>query len=391
MKKLFNITLLVLGLNILLPIKTFSSIHSEKTVDIQSEAAILIEQNSGEILFQKNAQTKMFPASLTKIATGIYAIDHADLNAMTKVSKNATEAEGTRIYLEEGESITIKKLIQGLLINSGNDAGVAIAEHIDGSIESFSENFNNYLYNEIGVRNTNFTNPHGLFNENHVTTAEDLGRITQYAIKNDVFREIFGIKELEWKDQKWETTLFSHHKLMRERPYNGVTGGKTGYVDQSGHTLVTTATRGDLDLIAVTLSATSQPVAYNDTMALLDFGFNNFKTVTVARGEEFTLNNSKYLAPKNYYYTVRKEAETKLVINTNGKLEIRDENNELLNLLELQKVREQPKETLSLSKLGNTQELVDSILEKHLSRFTVISVFISFIIIGFFYNEIRKI
>ncbi|MBU7595804.1 D-alanyl-D-alanine carboxypeptidase family protein (plasmid) [Metabacillus halosaccharovorans] len=390
MKKLLIITILIMSSNIFLPMQALSSTHFENSIDIQSEAAILIEQDSGEILFQKNAQTKMYPASLTKIATAIYAIDKADLNEITTVSKNATEAEGTRIYLEEGETITLKKLIQGLLINSGNDAGIAIAEHIDGSIEKFSKNLNSYLSEEIGVENTNFTNPHGLFNENHVTTAEDLAKITKYAIKNKVFREIFGTKELEWKDQKWETTLFSHHKLMRERPYNGVTGGKTGYVDQSGHTLVTTASKGDLNLIAVTLAASSQPIAYNDTVSLLDYGFNNFMTVTIAQGEEYSLNNIKYRSPQDYYYTIQKEVEAKHRINSEGKLEVINSSNELLSLFELEKIIEK-KVPGKISNTNNNRELSNSKLETHLSILMVISALSAFILISLFYNDIRKI
>lgn len=146
-------------------------------------------------------------------------------------------------------------------------------------------------------------NPHGLFNPDHVTTAEDLAALTQYAMENQEFSEIFGTKELEWKGAAWKTTLYTHHKLMRELPYEGVIGGKTGYVDQSGHTLVTAAKRKELSLIVVTLNASSQERAYDDTKKLLDYGFNHYKTSSIAKGTSFKVNDGSYTAKKMIYFT----------------------------------------------------------------------------------------
>src|SRR5699024_3334997 len=224
-----------------------------------------------------------------------------NLNDLVTVSENAREVDGTRVYLEKGEKVELRKLIQGLLINSGNDAGVAIAEHIDGYLENFATNLNAYL-SRIGVKNTHFKNPHGLFNLNHVTAAEDLALITQYAMKNEEFREIFRTKELEWKGLSWETTLFTHHKLMREKPYEGVTGGKTGYVDQSGQTLITTAAKNELSLIVVILKASTQQMVYNDTIELLNFGFKHYKTSSIPKGK-FTFNDHQFSLTKDFYFT----------------------------------------------------------------------------------------
>ncbi len=217
----------------------------------RSKAVIMIDSKTGTVLYEKNSNKKMYPASLTKIATAIYAIETGNLEDVVTVSQKARNTVGTRVYLEEGEQVSLKKLIQGLLINSGNDAGVAIAEHLSGSVERFSSDLNQYLKNVIGVQNTNFENPHGLFHPNHVTTAEDLAKITQYAIKNEVFRRIFGTEELKWNGEGWDTTLYSHHKLMRQKGYEWITGGKTGYVDQSGFTLATTAEKQDLSVILI--------------------------------------------------------------------------------------------------------------------------------------------
>jgi serine-type D-Ala-D-Ala carboxypeptidase (penicillin-binding protein 5/6) len=163
-------------------------------LSIISDSVILMDSQSNAVLYSKNEHERLYPASLTKIATAIYAIQTVKVDEVVKVSSEAIEVEGTKVYLNEGEEVTLKKLIQGMLINSGNDAAAAIALHIDGSMETYEKNINEFLKNEVGVKNTHFTNPHGLFDENHYTTAYDLGLITNYALKNETFKEIFGTK-----------------------------------------------------------------------------------------------------------------------------------------------------------------------------------------------------
>lgn len=194
---------------------------------LTSEAAVLMDTQTGAILFGKNEETKMYPASLTKIATAIYAIETADLDEQVIVSEEIENIDGTRVYLNPGEQVSLRKLIQGMLINSGNDAALAIAMHLDGSLESYSKKINQFLETNIGVEDTHFVNPHGLFNENHYTTARDLGLILNYAMANPDFREIFGTKQLEWVGESWDTTIRSHHRMLKgEIPYEGVTGGR---------------------------------------------------------------------------------------------------------------------------------------------------------------------
>ncbi|WP_037329399.1 MULTISPECIES: D-alanyl-D-alanine carboxypeptidase family protein [Sediminibacillus] len=328
MKKLLSsFLLLIIFTQHILPSNVDAADLNEKLL---SESAILIDADSGQVLYEKNAEKSMYPASLTKVATAIYAIETADLDEVVTVSANARSVEGTRVYLEEGEQVSLKKLIQGMLINSGNDAGVAIAEHLGGSSAQFADDLNSYLKAVIGVRDTHFTNAHGLFNENHTTTASDLAKITQYAMKNPTFKEIFGTKELKWEGEAWSTTLYHHHKMMRENPYEGITGGKTGYVDQSGHTLITTAERGDQRLIAVTLKAATQDWAYQDAEALLDYGFGSFETVTVPKGTEFVSDNgSAYSTDHAIVYTKMKGQDAELSVDDQGNLAIEQENQSL--------------------------------------------------------------
>ncbi len=150
---------------------------------LNSEAAILIDGATGTILYEKESNRLMYPASITKIVTGIIAIEEGNLDDIVTVSETARNVIGTRVYLLEGEQVTLLKLVQGLLINSGNDAGTAIAEYFDGSEAQFAERMNQFVRDTVGVKNTNFQNPHGLFDEKHQTTAYDMAIITQYAMK----------------------------------------------------------------------------------------------------------------------------------------------------------------------------------------------------------------
>ncbi|WP_079527170.1 D-alanyl-D-alanine carboxypeptidase family protein [Halobacillus hunanensis] len=336
MKKIVAILTALITLQVFTVPTVFGETDSPSPPELKSEAAIVMDSKSGEVLYSKNAAKEMYPASLTKIATAIYTIENADLDEVATVSSNARHTEGTRVYLEEGERVTLKKLLQGLLINSGNDAGVAIAEHVSGSVEKFAKELNNYLKTEIGVSNTHFENPHGLFNPEHVTTAEDLAKITKYAMKNEVFREIFGTKKLKWDGAAWDTTLYSHHKLMRQKPYDKViTGGKTGYVNQSGFTLATTAKKDNISLIIITLNSNAHRGAYNDTIKLLNFGFENFQTSSISKGSSYKVDGEEYIVSKELYYTHSKDEEPVEEIKPGGEMEITNQAGEVLASFQL--------------------------------------------------------
>ncbi|KAA0548761.1 D-alanyl-D-alanine carboxypeptidase [Bacillus sp. BGMRC 2118] len=255
-------------------------VKAEDNVDldtvINSESAILIDANTGYPVYEKQSEKQMYPASITKLVTAIVALESADLEEVVTVSSNARHVEGTRVYLEEGETAPLEKLLLGMLINSGNDAAVAIAEHIDGSVAQFAHRMNTFVREQVGVENTTFTNPHGLFDEHHYTTASDMAEITRYALKNEKFLEMIGVETLEWDGESWDTTLINHHKLFQVMPYEGMLGGKNGYVQKAGQTLVTVAERNGIRLIAVTLNASGKNRSYKDTIALLDYGFNHY-------------------------------------------------------------------------------------------------------------------
>ena len=303
---------------------------------LKSEAAALIDSDTGAVLYVKNPNQKMYPASITKIATAIYAIEKDDLNSIVTVSGNAVRQDGTRVYLNEGEQLPLKQLIQGMLINSGNDAAVAIAEFTDGTVQQFAENLNIYLKTKIGVHNTHFTNPNGLFDPNHYTTAMDMAMITNYAIKNPVFAEIFGTKVLPWKSQSWQTNLVTHHKMLKgEIPYTGITGGKTGYTSETKQTLATTADNGKIRLTAVVLKSNLKNDKYLDTGLLLDYGFKNFQHSTIKEGQVYTTAERKEYTPeKDTIITERIDGCLKSIAN-NGLLSIEDSTGQVVQTLQL--------------------------------------------------------
>ncbi|MGE7759606.1 D-alanyl-D-alanine carboxypeptidase family protein [Peribacillus sp. NPDC097895] len=335
MKKFFFIFILAL-----IPFAS-TTVSAESDLPLISEAGIIIDAKSGEVLYEKNTNKKMYPASLTKVATAIYAIEHGDKNEIVTISKKAAAAEGSSLFIEPGEEIELSKLIAGTLINSGNDGAIAIAEHMSGSEKKFMEDLNEFLRKEVNVTDTHFTNPHGLFDKNHVTTAHDLAKITQYAMKNEDFREYLGNKDLPWEVKTWDTTLVTHHKMLKgEIPYEGITGGKTGFVSKSGYTLISTATRGEQDLIAVTLKAPSDKEAYSDTELLFNYGFANFKSAKIDKNNIFySADHSKsYKLKEDLHYTYLTRDEPGLKTSNDGILSIMNQEGTAIDSFDLKKV-----------------------------------------------------
>jgi serine-type D-Ala-D-Ala carboxypeptidase (penicillin-binding protein 5/6) len=320
---------LILVFSLVMLVNTqFVQATGENTPEIKSESAVMIDAKTGDILYQKNSSEQMYPASITKIITGILAIESGKLDDSVVVSSDAVRAEGTRVYLMEDEQVPLKKLVQGLLINSGNDAAVAIAEYLAGDVDSFADQMNAFA-KKVGAENTHFVNPNGLFDEEHYTTAEDMAKITQYAMKNEEFREIVSTKELPWVGEGWETTLRNHHQLLWDYP--GTIGVKNGYVDESKHTLVTAVSRDNLDVIIVTLKAPTSRAAYWDTMALGDYGFANFERQTLTSGTKIeALNGETYPLKEDLSVTLPKGEEPVQDVSSDGELQLKDSNGNVL-------------------------------------------------------------
>ena len=315
---------------------------NDSTLQLKTDASILMEATTGTILYEQNSEQIKYPASVTKIATAIYAIENANLNDIVTVSMNARYTEGTRVYLEAGEQVTLEKLLYGLIINSGNDAAVAIAEHVSGSEQQFGIDVTNFLIEKTGIQNTNFTNGSGLFDENHYTTAHDLAKIVQYAMKNETFMQFFGAKELRWIGESWDTTLVSHHRMVNgEISYEGITGGKNGYVPEARYTLATTAKRENMQLIAITLGGNKNEV-YSDTIKLFNYGFESFHEVIINAHTTYTLNDRIYsnTNPIHFYIHNDQSYETQLI--DDGKLLIVNNLGETIKDIQIKDVTPKP-------------------------------------------------
>ena len=254
-------------------------------LNVSGKAAVLIEGSSGEIIYEKNANLRLPMASTTKIMTAIVAIENNSLDEVVKIPKEAVGIEGSSIYLTEGEQLTVDELLHALLLESANDASVALAIKTCGDVSNFAELMNKKA-SELGLENTCFTNPHGLDDENHYTSANDLAKITAYALKNPVFAKIVSTfkKTIPLNNGEGTRVLINHNKLLRS--YDGATGVKTGFTRRCGRCFVSSAERDGVKLICVTLNA---PNDWRDHTSLLDYGFERYTSVNLASEGDYLL------------------------------------------------------------------------------------------------------
>ena len=239
--------------------------------DISAKSAVVIERETGKILFEKNPYIELPMASTTKIMTGILALENADENAVVKISPKAASVEGSSIYLAPGEEIKMIDLVYGLMLNSGNDAAIAIAEYVSGSTDEFAKLMTEKAH-AIGCEHTSFKNPNGLDAEGHYTTAYDLALIARYALSNQRFAQVVATKQKSIPRLGVENARYlkNHNKLLFT--YEGCNGVKTGFTKASGRTLVSSATGNGKSAICVTLNA---PNDWKDHTLMLDYAFEN--------------------------------------------------------------------------------------------------------------------
>lgn len=307
-------------LSLLLLFVSFNLSSAEDNLNISAEAAILIDADTGQILYEKNSHEQLYPASTTKILTGIIAIEKGNPEDIIIIDEDVPKyTDGTHIALEPGEKLTLRDLTNALLIESANDAAVAIAIHISGSVENFADLMNEKA-KEIGALNTHFENPNGLPNENHLTTAYDLAMIAKYAMKNKDFRDIvknytYIIPQTNKKDEarylkSSNRLLYSTRKIEVDNKiipikYEGVNGVKSGYTKAAQQCLVSSATRGGQNLICVVLKAQGTNV-YVDTHKLLNYGFDNFEKINLTYKNEFIKNIDVLQGEDNYITAIIK-------------------------------------------------------------------------------------
>lgn len=253
----------------------FSSLAANENVSVSAESAILICADDNSVIFEKNARSRMAMASTTKIMTCLVAIEKGNLQDIVEVAPQSVGVEGSSLYLQKGDSVSLEGLLYALMLRSANDTAAAIAYHIAGSIEAFADLMNEKAV-ELGLENTHFTNPHGLQDENHYTTAYDFALLASYAMKNETFAKIVGTRSytVSLNDGDCLKTVVNHNKMLRL--YEGANGVKTGFTRDSGRCLVSSAERDGVTMIAVTLNA---PNDWQDHEKMLDIGFSKYSNV----------------------------------------------------------------------------------------------------------------
>ncbi len=271
-----------------------------------SESAVLMDADTGQILYDKNMHAKRYPASITKIATVICGLENGSLSdkiVMTDEAVFSVSRDSSHIALDVGEEITLEQASYAALLVSANDACNGIAEKCGGTIENFVSMMNE-LAKDAGALGTNFVNANGLRDENHYTTAYDMARITKHAMKNSDFCKIFGTYKYTMppNNKQPESRLFVNQHYMISDPallYDGFVGGKTGWTTDAHYTLVTAAERDGKTLIAVVMKSPRNYDKYTDTKALFDYGFDEFDTVTITSSDIPQRSGYRLEAPLN--------------------------------------------------------------------------------------------
>lgn len=254
-------------------------------MDISAKGAVLIEAQSGEVVLGKNENTQLPMASTTKIMTALVVLDTIDTATLVKIEPYMTNIEGSSIYLQEGEELTVLELLYALMLESANDAAVALAYTVGGSIEAFAEMMNEKALS-LGLTSTHFTNPHGLDDNKHYTTPYELGVIAVNAMKNPVFKEIVSTykKTIPLNGGEGTRVLINHNRLLRS--YDGAIGIKTGFTKKCGRCLVSCAERDGVMLVCVTLNA---PSDWQDHTKMLDYGFSQYVNIELASPQDYTI------------------------------------------------------------------------------------------------------
>ena len=252
--------------------------NSIKTPDLNSRACVVIDRKSNIILYGKNENEQRKMASTTKIMTSLIIIENCDLKETVEISKKVAGTGGSRLGLKAGDKITIHDLLYGLMLRSGNDAAVALAEYAGGDIESFAELMNKKAQ-ELSLSNTHFETPHGLDSDNHYTTAYELALLSNYALNNKTFSQIVGTKDYTITINGNPKNITNTNELLGN--LNGVYGIKTGFTNGANRCLVTACKRGDIDIICVVLGADTKKFRTQDSVKLINYVMDNFKQVNV--------------------------------------------------------------------------------------------------------------
>ena len=264
----------------------------DDVVSTKAKSACLMDYDTGTVLYEEKAHKKRFPASITKTLTALLTIENCDLNENLTYSKNSLSCirdGAANIGAKKGETMTVRDALYGMMLHSGNECATALGEHMFGDEKTFAKKLNERA-KQAGAKDSHFVNGNGLHDENHYVTAYDMAMILRAALKYPLFREILGTKQYTiQKNNQRKHRFFAtmRHKMIWEGGpyyYKGIIGGKTGFTDQAGNTLVTAAKRNGLTLVCVVLKSDTAHV-YTDTKALFNYGFKNFKSINISEND----------------------------------------------------------------------------------------------------------
>lgn len=301
---------ILLFLVLLIPLNTFA---------ISASSAITMDLDTGRVLYGYNINEQRLIASTTKIMTALIAIERGNLEEEIEVTDIIYKAYGSAIYIEVGEKLTLRDLLYGLILRSGNDASLVIANYISGSTEEFVYLMNEYASN-LGMTNTIFYNPHGLEESNgnaNKSTTLDMAKLTKYAMENSSFREIFKTKEHTVKTN-YKTYVWHNKNKLLSQDY--ITGGKTGFTELARRTLVTTGSKNNMNLVVVTLN---DPNDWSDHKALYENIFNNYQSYELLNKDTFKVDTKDYyeedklFIKNNYNMTLTKDEYKNIKLNIN--------------------------------------------------------------------------
>ncbi len=268
-----------------------------KALDVNTNKYILMDMDTNRIIIGENINEVKSVASISKIMTAILAIESGKMDDKVTVGDEILAAYGSGIYIKQGEVLTLKDLVYGLMLRSGNDASYAIAKYVGGSVENFVKKMNEKAI-EIGMKNTTFNNPNGLDEEKgNYSTAYDMAILTSYAMKNNEYKKITKTKKYVLKTNMNVYSWTNKNKLLKLYKY--ATGGKTGYTKIAKRTLVTTASKNNINLVVVTLNDGDD---WNDHIELFDYGFNTYKKYSILKKGKIEVPDTQY---KNYQYYIK--------------------------------------------------------------------------------------
>lgn len=302
---------------------SFTIIYASDELNINSKSAIAIDADTLNILYDKNIDSKVYPASITKIMTAILSLENLDLNMNVTVSKTAINIpwDSSSIYLKQGEILTVEELLYGLLLNSGNDAANVLAEAVSGTLEDFAKLMNNKA-KELGCTGTNFVNAHGYSHDDHYTTALDIVKIFDYCTKNEMFMKIISTKKYVINETNKTNSkrylantnrlILTKEESVNSKYYEYAIGGKTGYTNDAGRTLVTIGQKDGKKVIIAVFKAgkvNGEDARYPDAINLFEYSFNNYNKVIFGNNSDFNFIYTNYNNKLKYELKIKDPLE----------------------------------------------------------------------------------